>query len=202
MDSNLGFPNPRNLPYKGSHQIVQQNIGGLNTSPASTYAKRFTYPLWVASTYDAPLAGGLMIDATLRRGKTVEQIGELAFRNAGILAAPLDAAFRGSKVTNLQNGTASYINIPTQKRPHGTGSTKQHYTLSGIRQRPESSVQHDKVLYRRELIAVNGLIVLNKELSAGQEDERVKFSVAQNGGHGNRWHYFAVKGEEHSWEGS
>jgi hypothetical protein len=96
MDSNLGFPNPRNLPYKGSHQIVQQNIGGLNTSPASTYAKRFTYPLWVASTYDAPLAGGLMIDATLRRGKTVEQIGELAFRNAGILAAPLDAAFRGS----------------------------------------------------------------------------------------------------------
>lgn len=150
--------------------------------------------MWVASTYDAPLAGGLTIDATMRRGKTVEQIGELAFHNAWISVAPGHAAFRGSKVTDLQNGTASYINIPTQKRSYGTGSTEQHYTLSGVRQPSESSVQHDKVLFRRELLAVNGSIVFDEELSGDQEDEGFKFSIAQNGVHGNKWHDFAVKG--------
>ena len=108
--------------------------------------------------------------------------------------APGHAAFRGSKVTNLQNGTASYINVPTQKGSYGTGSTEQHYTLSGVRQRPESSVQHDKVLYRRELLAVDGSIVFDGELSADQEDEGFKFSVAQNRVHGNKWHDFAIQG--------
>jgi hypothetical protein len=144
---NLAFSNYATLANNGSDQYVQQNTNGHNTSPASTHAKRFTYPLSVASTYDAPLAGGLTIDATMRRGKTVEQIGELAFHNAWISVAPGHAAFRGCRVTNLQNGTASYINIPTKKRSYGPGSTDQHYTLSGVRQRPESSVEHEKVLY-------------------------------------------------------
>ena len=79
---NLAFSNYGIFANNGSDQDVQQNTSGLNTSPASTYARRFKYPLWVASTYDAPLAGGLKINATMRRGKTVEQIGELAFHNA------------------------------------------------------------------------------------------------------------------------
>lgn len=132
-----------------------------------------------------------MINATMRRGKTVEQVGELAFHNAWTSVAPDNAAFRGSRVTNLQNGTASYINIPTQKRSYSTGSTGQHYMLSGVRQRPESSVQHDKLLYRRELLAVNGSILLDEEQSAGQED---KFSYAQDGVYDMRWHDFAVRG--------
>jgi hypothetical protein len=66
--------------------------------------------------------------------------------------------------------------------------------LSGIRQRPETSVHHDKSLYRRELLAVNGSIVSDKQLLAGRETEAVRFSVMHYGVHSNKWHDSAVRG--------
>lgn len=189
----LAYSNYGTLSNNGSDQNVQQNTSGLNTSPTSTYAKSFAYPLWVASTYNSSMGGGLTIDATMRRGKTVEQIGELAFHNEWKAVAPGDASFRGSKVTNFQNGTASYISIPTQKKSYGFGSTEQHYMLSGVRQGPKTSVQHDKLLYWRDLLAINGSVVVDKELSGGQEEGAVNFSVTQERVHGNKWHDFAFR---------
>lgn len=63
--------------------------------------------------------------------------------------------------------------------------------LSGIRQRHESSVQKDKLLHRRELLAVNTLISLSEEHFTGQQD---KSSYAHNGACDMRWHEFAVGG--------
>jgi hypothetical protein len=121
---NLAFLDYDTLSNNCSDQDVRQNTSGLNESPASTCVRRSAYPFWVASTYGAPLGGGLTIDATMRRGKTVEQIGELAFHNAWVSVATEDASFRGSRMTDLQNGTAFHMNIPAQKSSYSTGSTE------------------------------------------------------------------------------
>ncbi|KAF1928702.1 uncharacterized protein M421DRAFT_100978 [Didymella exigua CBS 183.55] len=174
---NIAYSNYGTLSNSGSDQNVEQNISGLNTSPVSAYPKGFAYPSWAASIYDAPLGGGLTIDATTRRGKTVEQIGELAFYNEWRSVAPRDTSFYRSKVTNSQNGTASYISIPAENQSYGSGSTEQHYMLSAVQQ-------------------LNRSIVVNEERSGREEERTADLSVTQDWMHGNRWHDFAVRGIE------
>lgn len=162
---NLAYSNDGALTNKGYDQDLHQNTNGLHTSTG--YRKTFAYPLRVASSYTAP-PRGLIIKGTMRRGKDVEQIGELAFYNDWKALAP-DASFRGSKITNAQNGTASYINIPSKKQSYGSGSTAQHYVLSGILDVDDTVVQHDQMLYQRDLVAVNGSILTDREFLEGKQ---------------------------------
>ncbi|KAF2622289.1 hypothetical protein BU25DRAFT_425873 [Macroventuria anomochaeta] len=191
---NLAYSNYDTLANKGNGQNVRQNSSGLNTSPASTYSKAFAYPLWVASTYNAPSGGGLTIDATMKRGKNVEQIGEHAFPNGWKAVAPRDAILCGTRVTNSQNGTTSYISIPAQKKSYGSSSTEQHYLLSGIRDGSETTVQHEKVLYQRDMLAVNGSTLVNKEVYEDQQAEAIDHRVIGERVHGNNLHDFAAEG--------
>ena len=189
----LAYSNYGTLANKGNDQNLRQNTCGLNASPTSTYRKVFAYPLWVASSYNTPSDGGLTIDATMRRGKNVEQFGELAFHNEWKAVAPRDAPLRGSRMTNLQNGTASYISIPAQKKSYGSGSTEQHYTLSGVRDGPETVVQHDHVLYQRDVLAVNGSILVDREVSQGKETGTISHDATQKRVHDSELHDFAVE---------
>ncbi|KAF9693572.1 hypothetical protein EKO04_008494 [Ascochyta lentis] len=191
---NLTYSNHGTLTDKGRDQVVWQNTSGNNTSPSSTYYKSFAYPLWIASSYRAPSSGGLTIDATMRRGKNVEQIGGLALSDGWRTIASKNATYRGTGFENSQNGTASYISIPAQKRSYGFGSTEQHYVLSGIDDISETTVQDDKVLYRRDLLAVNGSVVVDREASGDQATGAITYGAALDCAHGNRLQDFAAEG--------
>lgn len=188
---NLAYSNHGTLQNKGNDQHVRQNTSGLHASSSPGYRRDFSYPLWVASTYDAT-PGGLTIEATMGRGKHVGQIGELAFHNDWKAVAP-DAAFRGSKITNAQNGTASYINIPAEGRAYGYGSTEQHYLLSGILNVGDTALEHDQVLYQRDLVAVNGTIPFDRQVLHGNEVGTTDHDLTPTTSHGKGVDEFAME---------
>lgn len=190
----LAYSNNGTLTNRGNSQNVRQSTSGLNTAPAFAYSKAFVYPLWVASSYNASLGGGLTIDATMKRGKSVEQIGELAFPNDWKTVALRKPTFRGARMTNSQNGTAFYISTPKQKKSYGFGSTEQHYLLSGIHGGLGATAQHDNMIYRRDLLAVNGSIIVDDEVSEGQAPGVIRYTVTQGKMQGNRLRDFAAKG--------
>lgn len=177
---NLTYSNSGTLKNNGSTQEVRQNTSGQNTSPSSRYSKTFVYPLWVTSTYEIFPSGGLAINAAMRRAKNLEYVGELAFHNEWRAKALRRVSHRGTRTENSQNGTASYINIPAQRKSYGSGSTEQHYLLTGIDDSPETMVQDKKVLYRRDVLAVNGTIVADSEVSESQEAGAFAYSAAFN----------------------
>ncbi|KAH6639460.1 peptide N-acetyl-beta-D-glucosaminyl asparaginase amidase A-domain-containing protein [Boeremia exigua] len=187
----LAYSHYGTLTNKGNDQNLRQNTSGLHTSAGSAYRKDFAYPLWVASSYDVS-HGKLTIDATMRRGKNVEQIGELALYNQWKAIAP-DSLFCGSKTTNWQNGTAFYASIPSERRSYGSGSTEQHYSLSGIWDDDIAPVQHDQVLYQRALVAVNGSIFVDREILEGERIGIVDYNPAKESMQDNSMGDFAAQ---------
>jgi hypothetical protein len=193
---NLAFSNHGTLKNKGNDQDVQQLTSGHSTSSSLNYSKTFSYPLWVASSYRKLSGDSLAIDATIRRGKTVEQIGRLAFHNDRIITAPQYEILRGTKITNSQNGTASYTSSPAQRKSYGWGSTEQHYLLSGIEDNAGTMIQHDKLLYLRDILAVNGSIIFDREGSRGQKTGEMVYSTALKQVHNHGLHDFTLGGAE------
>lgn len=188
---NLTYSHHGTLTNKGNDQKLHQNTSGLHTSSSASYSKVFAYPLRVASSYIAP-AGGLIIDATMRRGKTVEQIGELAFYNDWKALAPV-TPLRGSRIVNLQNGTASYINNASEKTSYGSGSMEQHYLLSGLQEHDVAAASNTP-LYQRDLLAANGSVLFDRETPGREDTGSTPYDPAQAWMHDNVLDDFAVEG--------
>lgn len=177
----LLYTNSGTLANKGKDQNLRQNTSGIHISQGAGYRKAFAYPLWVASSYNKLSEGGLTIDATMRRGKNIEQFGELASRNEWRGTAP-EAELRGSQMTNFQNGTASYVAFPAERISRSFGSTEQHYWLGGIRQASEELLDTYKVLYQRDLVSVNGSITADTEVTKDKQVGVISQSLQQEGG--------------------
>jgi hypothetical protein len=190
---NLTFSNAGTLSNKGNDQVMRQTTSGISSS--SGYSKSFDYPLWVISSYSAPPNGNTTISGKMGRGKNVEQLGDLAFLNdwrtfdRNRLPSPaLNRSFSGSNTMNWQNGTASYLSVPAQKKSYGSGSTTQLFVLSGSAAQPAPVVQDvtsratasygpDEELYQRYIIAANDSIVHDEERFGGQQAQRALLSV-------------------------
>ncbi|OAK99739.1 hypothetical protein IQ06DRAFT_223242 [Phaeosphaeriaceae sp. SRC1lsM3a] len=182
---NLTFNNAGTLTNGGNDQVMQQRTSGTFKS-SSGYVKSFDYPLWVASSYDAPPGGNITITGKMGRGKNVEQVGDLAFPNDWrtfdhdrLPSGPAEVSFMGSKTDNWQNGTASYLSVPAQKRSYGSGTTEQLFSLSGITQRPKTTIQThidgagivnpaNEDLYQRHIVASNNTVVHDEVSYGGQ----------------------------------
>lgn len=180
---NLTFSNHGTLTNNGNDQIVRQRTSGTSRS-SSGYVKSFEYPLSVASSYDSPSGGNVTIIGKLGRGKNVEQVGDLAFPNDWrtfdhdrLPSSPVTLSFSGSNTRNWQNGTATYLSVPAQKRSYGSGNTEQLFSLSGITQRPMIQTQMNGAvtaypanerLYQRHIVAANDSVVYDEELYGGQ----------------------------------
>ncbi|CAO2658427.1 Nn.00g061500.m01.CDS01 [Neocucurbitaria sp. VM-36] len=208
----LTFSNSGTLSNKGNDQIMRQTTTG-NHVASSGYAKNFEYPLWVISSYNAPSGGNVTIDAKMGRGKYVQQFSDLAFPNdwkpfdyTRLPTTPYNnGTFRGSHVNNWQNGTASYLSVPAQKRSYGLGSTEQLYSLSGINDdsvavvqdgtnNPAVAQQPSEELYRRHIIARNDSIVYDMESFGGQEHEQRAYFAPRPWSSDRGMHEFAFKG--------
>lgn len=208
----LSFSNSGTLSNGGNGQIMRQTTSGTH-SATSEYSKTFEYPLWVISSYNAPSNGNLTIDAKMGRGKYVQQLGDLAFpndyRSLDLGRVPTQSsnnpAFRGSNVNNWQNGTASYLSVPAQKRSYGSGSTEQLYSLSGISDVPVTVVQdgtndaavgqlRNEELYGRHIVASNDSIVRDEERFEGQVRGESRYVVSKQQGDGDGMLEFARRG--------
>jgi hypothetical protein len=192
----LTFSNAGTLSNKGNDQVVRQSTSGTSSS-SSGYSRSFDYPLWVASSYSAPPNGNVTISGKMGRGKNVQQVGELAHLNDWRTFDPpsqQNLSFGGSNTINWQNGTASYLSVPAQKKSYGSGSTTQLFVLSGTAQHPASVIQDstsrasalhgaDTELYQRHIIAANDSIVYDEERLSGQGVQRALLWIPGNGPH-------------------
>lgn len=208
---NLTFSNAGTLSNKGNDQIMRQTTSGTSSS-SFDYDRSFEYPLWVISTYDAPPGGNLTINGQMGRGKYVQQVGDLAFSNEWktfdhnrLPSMPQNLSFLGSSTNNWQNGTASYLSVPAQKKSYGLGSTEQLYALSGILGQPAALVQDgtngataagrpNEELYRRHIVAANDSVVYDEESYGGQKVGRNRILFPSQWAHDEGMHEFAGSG--------
>jgi hypothetical protein len=202
----LMFSNDGTLSNKGNDQIMRQTTSGTSSSSAG-YSRSFDYPMWVISTYSAPPNGNVTISGKMGRGKNVQQLGDLAYLNDWRTfdrdrspSPQYNLSFSGSTTVNWQNGTASYLSVPAQKRSYGSGSTTQLFVLSGTAQQPAPVIQggtsrasalhgSDTELYQRHIIAANDSIVYDEERIGGQGIQR-----ALRWNPGNEPHEYAGNG--------
>ncbi|KAJ4365066.1 hypothetical protein N0V83_008682 [Neocucurbitaria cava] len=208
----LTFSNSGTLSNKGNDQTMRQTTKG-NCHSSSGYTRTFEYPLWVISSYNAPSGGNLTIDARMGRGKYVQEVGDLAFPNdwktfdfARLPTLPYNnRTFRGSHVNNWQNGTASYLSVPAQKRSYGLGNTEQLYSLSGISDDSVAVLQDgtnsatvaqqpNTELYMRHIVAKNDSIVYDVEGFGGQEGGQSTYSISSQQISDEGMHEFALEG--------
>ncbi|KAF1849583.1 uncharacterized protein K460DRAFT_261 [Cucurbitaria berberidis CBS 394.84] len=210
----LTFSNSGTLSNKGNDQIMRQTTTGSHLS-SSGYSRTYEYPLWVISSINEPPGGNLTIDAKMGRGKYVQELGDLAYPNdwktfdytrlpSTLYGKP---TFSGSNVNNWQNGTASYLSVPAQKRSYGSGSTEQLLSLSGITDGPVAVVQdgthnaamhmaqqRGEELYRRRMVATNGSVVVDVESFGGQVREKSTYVAANQEYNDGGVHEFAMEG--------
>ncbi|EUC44959.1 hypothetical protein COCMIDRAFT_5810 [Bipolaris oryzae ATCC 44560] len=172
---NLTFSNIGTFSNKGNDQVVRQFTAGKHTTLAG-YLKSFEYPLWARSSYNTALDGNVSIDASMRQGKQVQQLGDLAFPNS----------WKTFNDTPFPNGTAYRRSNPRLGNWYNSSSTEQHMTLSGINNAHEGTVVQDSTrvsdpsgqvwsagppyeeLYERSIVAANGSVVYDSESYGGQ----------------------------------
>lgn len=208
---NLTYSNAGSLSNKGNNQVVSQTTTGSSTSYAA-YDRSFEYPLRVVSSYNAIPGGNLTITGEMGRGKNVQQLGDLAFPNHWktfdynrLPSKAQNETFLASDTNNWQNGTASYLSVPAQKRSYGSGSTEQLFTLSGVRAQPAAFVQDGayragptgqpkQELYRRHIAAANDSVVYDEESYGGGAVDRDRSFHPSQSTHEEKMHEFASSG--------
>ncbi|KAF2833406.1 hypothetical protein CC86DRAFT_9333 [Ophiobolus disseminans] len=200
---NLTFSNAGSLRNQGNDQIMHQTTLGTARS-SSGYDRSFEYPLWVISSYNAPSGGNLTIEAEMGRGKYAQQLGDLAFPNdwktLDRLHAMANSSFLGSNTNNWQNGTASYLSVPAQKKSYGSGSTEQLFALSGTVKQQDTTVgagaadQRTEELYRRHIIAANDSVVYDDESYGAQKVGRNRLLFPSQSTREDGVHEFAGSG--------
>lgn len=188
----LTYSNEGQFSNGGNDQTNKQTTSGLDVS--DTYSKAFKYPLFVYSTYQVLSGGNFTIVGDMSRGKDVRKIGSLAFpselKTFDFTHSPTQyrSPFKGTASNDWQNGTASYLSVPAQKRSYGSGTTEQYYSLSGIADDVASTQDGtpDPVgtggvdLYRRHVLAANDSVILDEQSFGGQSMKK-SLRVANRG---------------------
>ncbi|ORY10896.1 peptide N-acetyl-beta-D-glucosaminyl asparaginase amidase A-domain-containing protein [Clohesyomyces aquaticus] len=173
---NLTFSNDGTFTNGGNDQVNRQATSGIDLS-SDQYSKAFSYPLSVFSTYEVLAGGNYTIKGEMTRGKNVRKIGDLAFPSEletfdfSHRPGQHASSFTGAASKDWQNGTATYLAVPAQKRSYGSGRTEQYYSLSGIGdavamvQSPDEEFSNHvgKELYHRHVVASNDSIILDEE---------------------------------------
>lgn len=201
---NLTFSNNGTLSNMGDDQVVRQFTAGKQATLAG-YSKSFEYPLRAHWSYQTAVDDSVSIDASMQRGKQMQQLGDLAFPNSWKTfdytrlptALSPRRAFLGSKMNNSQNGTAHRLSKPLQRNSHSSSNTEQHMTFSGVGSAHERIVVQDSTrvpdvagqvwsarplcqeLYKRSIVAANESVVYDSESYGGQVHGQSTFSAAR-----------------------
>lgn len=189
----LTYSNVGRLTSSGNDQETWQSTSGTHQaigSSVSNYSKTFSYPLYVASSYNLLSGGNFTITGKMSRGKDLQKQGSLAFPSElqTFINAPQSyRPFTGSSSTNWQNGTASYFGAPAFKHSFGAGSTEQWYWLYGVGDAAENAPgaatgQGITELYRRHVWAANDSLILDEESLGGGGSVVMQLNGGENRG--------------------
>ncbi|KAF2398952.1 hypothetical protein EJ06DRAFT_557491 [Trichodelitschia bisporula] len=181
----LSFTNDGWYGDDGNAQVNTQLTSG-NEASGSGYTRRFSYPLYVESFVKTEKSSrNLSIDAVMDRIKDVTVVGRSAFPTG--LESFDDGPFEGSRLRTRQNGSASYMSVPSQNRSSSWGGTEQTLSFWGLQAGSAADgalEQNDQVdLYWRHALAINGSIVDDSDAGANRVPYQIQTPIAgQNSG--------------------
>lgn len=174
----LSFSNVGNFTDGGNVQVNDQKTNGLDISLG--YSSLYSYPLWCYSAYASDSASGnYTIVASIDRGRDVQILGQPVFPSGlQSLGSTIQAdegllSFSGTSLTTRQNGSATYLAVPSQSASYSWGSTEQDMVFAGIEGSlpPQvtnvPTIQGATELYHRHVLATNGTVLEDEETLKG-----------------------------------
>ncbi|MCJ1278899.1 hypothetical protein MMC21_006720 [Puttea exsequens] len=179
----LSYSNFNSLTSGGLIQATSQNTTGTDTS-TSGYAKFYSYPIAVNSSFSENPAGNIGINATLSHGLTFNIFGPSIFPSGiqsfnstslsdvspigqqGLHTLQLPTrlpSFSGALLSTTQSGSASFL--AAGNASYSFGTTTQDFDFKGGElSKPEATYE----LYHRHVVAVNSTITEDEQRLAGR----------------------------------
>lgn len=171
----LSYTNKGYISGFGYNQINDFSTTGVDTAMGNgiAYLADYRYPLYVNQTYSVSAQGNLTLHAHLIQGKQLLVAGQSVFPN-GLEAfpsvpatAPGKGSVGGSLLATTKEGTASFFQTGDGKNSSGFGTSNQVMTFGGASATAALGAGPDVELYFRNVTAVNGTVVYDRETLAG-----------------------------------
>jgi hypothetical protein len=163
----LSYSNLGSFTDQGNSQIIDFKSFGYDISTGGyPYSSSYKYPLYANTTVIVDPSGNFSISATLAHGLVLETYGNSIYPSglesfSNNTGTKLDlSSYSGSYLRTVQNGTAYYFSSPSTGTGMSFGSTEQDFGFGAAN--PGLSDE----LYTREVAAVNGTVVRDKETLA------------------------------------
>jgi hypothetical protein len=160
----LSYSNYGSFADQGNTQTNDFSTFGYDISTGVyPYSSSYNYPLYANTTVIVDPSGNFTISANLSHGLVLETYGNSIYPSGLESFSSLPStkgnlsSYSGSYLRTLQNGTAYYFSSPSTGTGMSYGSTEQDFVFGAAN--PGVSVE----LYTRDVAAVNGTIVRDKE---------------------------------------
>lgn len=170
----LSYTNEGSITGFGYNQINDLATTGADAAAGNgvAYLSDYRYPLYANSTYSVSAQGNLTLQAHVVQGKQLLVVGASAFPNGleAFSAAPSAAGKRylgGSLLATTKDGTASFFQTGDGKNSSGFGESSQVMDFGGLSAAGVLGSRPDVELYFRNVTAVNGTVVFDRERLAG-----------------------------------
>ena len=170
----LTFSNGGNFSDGANVKLNDQDTSGYEVS-SSGYARQFSYPLYVNSTFES-IKDNITIVGSVDRGKDIRTLGQPVFPTGLESFSACEAVydrysqFEGAWLTTTQTGTATYLANETQSTSFSFGETEQDMVLKGLRRDYTRAAQGfpsltgSEELFHRYVKAVNSTVVQDEEI--------------------------------------
>jgi hypothetical protein len=170
----LSYSNKGDISGFGYNQINDFSIVGSDTASGNgiAYFTHYRYPLYANQMYSVSAQGNLTLQAHLTQGKHLLLVGQSVFPNGleAFSSVPSTAGKKfagGSLLVTTKDGTASFFQTGDGMNSSGFGSSNQVMTFGGVSRAGVLEDTPDVELYFRNVTAVNGTVVDDRERLAG-----------------------------------
>jgi hypothetical protein len=160
----LSYSNYGSFTGQGNSQVNDFSTIGYDTSTGVyPYSSSYKYPLYANTTVIVDPTVNFSISANLRHGLFLEIYGNSIYPSglesfSGQPGTEKElSSYSGSYLRTVQNGTAYYFSSPSTGTGISFGSTQQDFVFGAAN--PGTSDE----LYTRDVAAVNGTVVSDKE---------------------------------------
>ncbi len=160
----LSYSNYGSFTDQGNSQTNDfRNFGYDISTGVYPYSSSYKYPLYANTTVNIDPSGNFSISTNLSHGLAIKTYGNSiypsgleSFSSHSGMNSNL-SSYCGSYLRTIQNGTAYYFSSPSTGTGMSFGSTDQDFVFG------EASPGISEELYKRNVAAVNGTVIRDKE---------------------------------------
>ncbi|KAB5535148.1 peptide N-acetyl-beta-D-glucosaminyl asparaginase amidase A-domain-containing protein [Coniochaeta sp. 2T2.1] len=172
----LSYTNKGLISDAGYSQVNDFSISGSDTAVGNNiaYLASYRYPLYANQSFSISPQNNLTIHAHVTQGKQILVAGQSVFPNGLEAFSSLPATTAGDKkvlggslLSTTKDGTAAFFQTGDGKNSSGYGTSAQVMTFGGVRAAGVLGDGPDVELYFRNVTAVNGTVVFDRERLAG-----------------------------------